>query len=149
MCLELPRHGGQGLRIPVPAAGVSSSRCEETCVCIVFCCCLSCGRFVLFEIKACDGFSFFPGGNYDGSLITSLFFLSVFFFSLYREVKQGMQEFSSNWLDLSSEQGFGVFMAGYPPQPQGYYQQGPPVQGPPPVYYQERPQRRGGFLEGW
>lgn len=60
-----------------------------------------------------------------------------------------MQEFSSNWLDLSSEQGFSVFMAGYPPQPQGYYQQGPPVQGPPPVYYQERPQRRGGFLEGW
>lgn len=80
MCLELPRHGGQGLRIPVPAAGVSSSRCEKTFVYVfffLFGCCLSCGRFVLFEIKTCDGFSIFPGGNYDGSIIMSLFFFSI------------------------------------------------------------------------
>ena len=43
----------------------------------LFGCCLSCGRCVLFEIKTCDGFSIFPGGNYDGSIIMSLFFFSI------------------------------------------------------------------------
>lgn len=69
----------KGYAYPYPQQAYPPQGARRLLFMFFFCCCLSCGRFVLFEIKTCVGFLIFPGENYDGSIITSLFFVFVSF----------------------------------------------------------------------